>query len=201
MLTLSSANSQMSFLSQLSNASSSVTGAAQSSNSADDKEEVGKDSSADAKSSCVMSIHVSCPNCSSSLSGNWCSACKNFATCCCVCQQGIRGAAVYCPSCMHGGHPAHIKRWFGDDEQIDCPTGCGCVCSEFMRIEDQQGPQSGASTDSDENSSAVENSSSTSAGSDDDGSNSGSGSSGSSSSNDDNKGHQYGGIIIGGRGK
>ena len=182
MLTLSSANSQMSFLSQLSNASSSVTGAAQSSNSADDKEEVGKDSSADAKSSCVMSIH--------------------FATCCCVCQQGIRGAAVYCPSCMHGGHPAHIKRWFGDDEQIDCPTGCGCVCSEFMRIEDQQGPQSGASTDSDENSSAVENSSSTSAGSDDDGSNSGSGSSGSSSSNDDdNKGDQYGGIIIGGRGK
>ena len=66
MLTLSSANSQMSFLSQLSNASSSVTGAAQSSNSADDKEEVGKDSSADAKSSCVMSIHVSCINCSSS---------------------------------------------------------------------------------------------------------------------------------------
>jgi hypothetical protein len=170
----------MSFLSQLSNASSSVTGAAQSSNSADDKEEVNKDSLADAKSSCVMSIHVTCANCSSSLSENWCGTCKNFAICCCICQEGIKGSAVYCPSCMHGGHSVHIKQWFLDDEQIDCPTGCGCVCSEFIRIDENREPQSGESFDSDEDSS-VDNSSSA-ASSNDSESNSDDSSSSSSSS-------------------
>ena len=41
----------------------------------------------------------------------------------------VRGFAYLCSACGHGGHPAHLKRWF--EQSSECPTGCGCLCGEY----------------------------------------------------------------------
>lgn len=85
-----------------------------------------------------ISMSISCPTCSEQdLDNNWCSRCSGFSLRCGICQEGIRGAAVYCPVCLHGGHIDHMRQWFEDMEQPFCPTGCGCDCSAMLKSSEQ----------------------------------------------------------------
>ena len=85
-----------------------------------------------------MSMELKCPTCfDSPRHDNWCSQCSSFSVRCGVCQEGIRGAAIYCPVCLHGGHIDHMRQWFGQLEQGYCPTGCGCECSSHLKPTDQ----------------------------------------------------------------
>ena len=75
-----------------------------------------------------------CSTCSDAIPGsNFCSQCSSFSLRCGICQEGIRGAAVYCPGCCHGGHIDHMHQWFGEMDEAFCPTGCGCECSIFLK--------------------------------------------------------------------
>lgn len=86
-----------------------------------------------------MSMELKCPTCfDCPLDDNWCSQCSAFSIRCGVCQEGIRGAAIYCPVCLHGGHIDHMRQWFGQLEQAYCPTGCGCECSSHLKPSDQE---------------------------------------------------------------
>ena len=60
----------------------------------------------------------------------WCMDCDTYAVNCAVCNNCVKSDCYFCPSCGHGGHPSHMKEWF----QVcpDCPTGCGCRCSELL---------------------------------------------------------------------
>lgn len=83
----------------------------------------------------VIEIALKCPTCiNRPLENAWCQQCCAFPIRCGVCQEGIRGAAVYCPQCMHGGHLDHIRQWFDQMEQLYCPTGCGCECSSMLKV-------------------------------------------------------------------
>jgi hypothetical protein len=55
-----------------------------------------------------------------------CGDCKRFASRCSICHDKVRGAAIGCLDCGHGGCLEHITSWFGGNDQ--CPTGCGCTC-------------------------------------------------------------------------
>ena len=42
-------------------------------------------------------------------------------------------AGIFCFSCGHGGHTAHLKSWF--QQFSECPTGCGCRCADAASLE------------------------------------------------------------------
>lgn len=51
---------------------------------------------------------------------------------CVVCRKRCTGLVHVCLECHHGGHVECIRGWQGlpsGSEQIDCPAGCGCVCT------------------------------------------------------------------------
>jgi hypothetical protein len=101
-------------------------------------------------SASTMTIKLSCATCAEySLGTNYCSNCSAFSIRCGICQEGIRGAAIYCPACLHGGHGHHIAQWFGQMGEAYCPTGCGCECSVHLKPSEQTAdPADGNSDDS-----------------------------------------------------
>ncbi|CAM9567833.1 unnamed protein product [Choristocarpus tenellus] len=66
-------------------------------------------------------------SCSDSTQGGGASS-QNVVMCCSVCQVPVRRISIFCNSCGHGGHAAHIQGWF--EEHVVCPAGCGCRCLE-----------------------------------------------------------------------
>ncbi|KAJ3220925.1 hypothetical protein HK099_003910 [Clydaea vesicula] len=48
---------------------------------------------------------------------------------CCLCRRHTKGLSYFCFECGHGGHLACMKEWFSSNENIDCPSGCGCHCN------------------------------------------------------------------------
>lgn len=57
---------------------------------------------------------------------NVCQKCKEYAFQCSICCHVVRGNALWCPVCSHGGHAEHMMSWFENNQM--CPTGCGCRC-------------------------------------------------------------------------
>lgn len=55
-----------------------------------------------------------------------CSSCGVHTLPCVVCQLPVKGLAVICRTCGHGGHMRHLRKWFG--QETACATGCGCLC-------------------------------------------------------------------------
>ena len=49
---------------------------------------------------------------------------------CSLCEQPVRGAALFCMRCEHATHWTHGQLWFA--EHTECATGCGCACTDFM---------------------------------------------------------------------
>ena len=79
----------------------------------------------------VTSIGVNCYKCnkraeSTKGSAAWCQSCNSYALSCSICQDIIRGTALFCTACGHGGHPTHLKKWF--ELNAECPSGCDCRC-------------------------------------------------------------------------
>ena len=61
---------------------------------------------------------------------NVCSYCQNYAFCCSICTNAVRGLFTVCITCGHGGHVEHIIPWF--ENNTVCPSGCGCSCTLNM---------------------------------------------------------------------
>jgi hypothetical protein len=51
---------------------------------------------------------------------------------CGVCEAPVKGVALVCGTCGHGGHAQHLRDWWSDAGQdaAVCPSGCGCRCLE-----------------------------------------------------------------------
>jgi hypothetical protein len=131
---LTSSISALSFNSLVSNDSNNNKPA--SDFSGDDKKDVKTIPNSDSH---ILNMRINCGFCNQSpLNNNWCAHCKAFSVRCSVCDEGIKGAAIFCPNCLHGGHIDHVKLWFGNIEEIDCPTGCGCLCGDYFNISDQE---------------------------------------------------------------
>lgn len=98
--------------------------------------------------SSTITMEISCAICEDyPLGTSYCSQCSAFSIRCGICQEGIRGAAIYCPQCLHGGHINHIQQWFGQMEEVYCPTGCGCECSIYLKASEQDNDGSDSDTD------------------------------------------------------
>jgi len=52
---------------------------------------------------------------------------------CALCQEPVRGLMITCLFCGHGGHPAHVRRWFAEHDK--CAAGCGCRCRESAGVD------------------------------------------------------------------
>jgi hypothetical protein len=64
--------------------------------------------------------------------------CQHFVQepfCCSVCQTRVTTIGIHCPDCGHGGHVEHLKDWFAAN--LDCPTGCGCICGTRFSTYDE----------------------------------------------------------------
>lgn len=46
---------------------------------------------------------------------------------CGLCRLTVKGVAVICPKCGHGGHLEHMRAWYSLNAR--CPTGCECNCT------------------------------------------------------------------------
>ena len=80
---------------------------------------------------CMTSVGINCYKCnkraeSIKSSAMWCQNCNSYALSCSICQDIIRGTILFCTACGHGGHPAHLKKWF--ELNTECPSGCDCRC-------------------------------------------------------------------------
>lgn len=73
-------------------------------------------------------VEVRCINCRRASRRAKCDHCKLLSMRCSVCDIAVRGVSSLCPICGHGGHTVHLASWFA--ESRDCPTGCGCKCTE-----------------------------------------------------------------------
>ena len=65
--------------------------------------------------------------------GNWCKQCADFSLRCSVCHSSVRSVGIFCFSCGHGGHAAHMKSWF--QSFSECPAGCGCRCVDVASFD------------------------------------------------------------------
>ncbi|CEG37428.1 Conserved WD40 repeat-containing protein [Plasmopara halstedii] len=89
-----------------------------------------------------ISIGLVCASCTSKTIDLVCSSCRDFAVRCSVCQLVVRGQSMFCMTCGHGGHTAHLREWF--EIETTCPTGCGCWCKQATatmpayQLEEQQ---------------------------------------------------------------
>ncbi|XP_060605076.1 GATOR complex protein WDR59-like isoform X4 [Ruditapes philippinarum] len=72
---------------------------------------------------------VQCHYCKADVRGVKCGTCKMKAFQCVICHTGVKGTSNFCLNCGHGGHAAHMKEWFRQEEV--CPTGCGCFCLKW----------------------------------------------------------------------
>ncbi|RLN81366.1 hypothetical protein BBO99_00003798 [Phytophthora kernoviae] len=75
-----------------------------------------------------ISLGLICGSCNSRTIDPVCSSCHDFALRCSVCQLVVRGQSMFCMTCGHGGHAAHLREWF--KVETACPTGCGCWCKQ-----------------------------------------------------------------------
>jgi hypothetical protein len=59
-------------------------------------------------------IHTGCPHCRKPLykSGVQCDDCKKRTNVCSICHELVRGLYLWCQTCGHGGHAAHIRYLF-----------------------------------------------------------------------------------------
>lgn len=61
---------------------------------------------------------------------------KNSVWECAICRLPVTNMASFCMICRHGGHYLHLKAWFtsklGNEFIRECPTGCGCICVDYM---------------------------------------------------------------------
>lgn len=74
-------------------------------------------------------MYTGCARCNKPLlrSGWLCDRCHTAdSSICSVCHQVVKGLYVWCQGCAHGGHLAHIQKWFTENRV--CPTGCGHDC-------------------------------------------------------------------------
>ncbi|KAI9168211.1 hypothetical protein H9P43_007583 [Blastocladiella emersonii ATCC 22665] len=59
----------------------------------------------------------------------WCPHCERQRSVrCSLCRGPVRGLAVVCPACGHGGHPVHIRGWFAAGARTCAAKGCECRC-------------------------------------------------------------------------
>ena len=66
------------------------------------------------------------PNSSTSATGTgtrmgpwwWCAKCKGYALHCALCSLPVRGQAIFCHKCGHGGHAKHMKGWFSSNRYV-----------------------------------------------------------------------------------
>ncbi|KAG7379354.1 GATOR complex protein wdr59 [Phytophthora pseudosyringae] len=75
-----------------------------------------------------ISMGLICASCNAKTIDPVCSSCRDFAVRCSVCQLVVRGQSMFCMTCGHGGHAAHLREWF--EVETACPTGCGCWCKQ-----------------------------------------------------------------------
>lgn len=75
-----------------------------------------------------ISLGLICGSCNAKTIDPVCSSCHDFAVRCSVCQLVVRGQSMFCMTCGHGGHAAHLREWF--EVETACPTGCGCWCKQ-----------------------------------------------------------------------
>jgi hypothetical protein len=59
----------------------------------------------------------------------YCNNCQSFGINCCICEQSLRGSALFCGACGHGGHVKELSEWFV--QHTECASGCGCRCSNL----------------------------------------------------------------------
>lgn len=58
--------------------------------------------------------------------GFWyCESCNKSTQGCILCEEPVKGIAVCLLSCGHRGHFGCMRSWFSDEEQSECPAGCG----------------------------------------------------------------------------
>lgn len=60
-----------------------------------------------------------------------CCVCSRYSVTCVICRVPVRGMAVFCLSCGHGGHLRHVQQWF--EVRSTCPAGCNCQCIDSFR--------------------------------------------------------------------
>lgn len=74
-------------------------------------------------------VYTCCGECNKPLqrTGWLCDRCHSASSSVCsVCHQVVRGLYTWCQGCGHGGHLAHLKKWFKTNKE--CSTGCGHMC-------------------------------------------------------------------------
>ncbi|GMH69461.1 hypothetical protein TrST_g11095 [Triparma strigata] len=77
-----------------------------------------------------LDIGFLCPRCGGVANDkNVCATCRDFAFRCGVCNERVRGAAISCFGCGHGGCAEHYREWFSEGNE-ECPVGCGCKCKD-----------------------------------------------------------------------
>ena len=52
---------------------------------------------------------------------------------CGICHTSVKGIETTCPSCLHISHLSCVQNFTAelDGDGFECPTGCGCLCSEL----------------------------------------------------------------------
>lgn len=69
---------------------------------------------------------VKCKKCKNPIKDGYCFDCDLFNVKCSLCNTGVRGAALVCLKCGHGGHSNHLIAWFSEESL--CSVNCGCCC-------------------------------------------------------------------------
>ncbi|KAL7753295.1 hypothetical protein RI367_001070 [Sorochytrium milnesiophthora] len=82
-------------------------------------------------------LFIRCPFCYMDIrAGTRCAGCERVRQLRCeICHLHVRGLALFCPNCGHGGHDRHLQEWFGAAGNKVCPVGgCGCRCATMMGL-------------------------------------------------------------------
>lgn len=77
-------------------------------------------------------VALQCGKCSNTYSKSSCCR-RKPALQCALCRLGVKGSAILCFLCGHGGHVQHMRIWFETDSE--CATGCGCQCLHYGAAE------------------------------------------------------------------
>ena len=90
-----------------------------------------------------IAVVFQCPKCGeeTEFNTNVCRNCRDFAFRCSLCDNAVQGLFTICDSCGHGGHVEHMTSWFA--RNIECPTGCGCVCTFVPLSPENKGYKAG----------------------------------------------------------
>ncbi|KAK7573878.1 hypothetical protein V9T40_011069 [Parthenolecanium corni] len=79
-----------------------------------------------------LEFKAECKQCKSSNFENMCPTCKIPSLYCVICRLSVKGLAYVCLYCGHGGHLAHMKKWY--ETESCCPVGCKCQCSMSVEL-------------------------------------------------------------------